>query len=164
MKSSKVSLLLITVGVIAIIFTGLSATYLQQIQQQNRLEEQLALVRRMLDKMQLEGLSAQQKELEEQLSQTTSQLEAAKAELSQLTESITASDTILDVAEVCAVAVTDISSSGQTSSDLAGITCLVLPLTVSVEGDVPSIISFITMLNHDFATGVVKSATIAIDT
>jgi len=49
------------------------------------------------------------------------------------------------------------ASLGVVRSQQTGINCSVLPLTASVEGDVPNLLRFITKLNDDFITGFVKS-------
>ncbi len=160
MKLSKTSWLVLTVGVAIIIFASLGVVRLQQLNEQNRLNEQLSLTEQRLDRLQVEQLSSQKEELERRLSQTMSQLEAAKASLSQPIESITVSDTLFDIAEACGVEITEFSSSELASSDLEGITCSVLPLTVTVEGDAPNLINFISKLNDDFLTGAIHSINI----
>lgn len=162
MKISKTSWLLIAIGVFIIAMVGLGAVRYQQVNQQNQLSEELALAEMKLNGFQLEQLSDRQGELEEQLSQTISQLEAAKAMLSQPNGSIVTSGILFDIAEAYGVEVTEISSSGPTNGELEGIACSVLPLTARVEGDVPALINFITRLNSDLTTGVVKSAEISI--
>jgi hypothetical protein len=82
--------------------------------------------------------------------------------LSQPNGSIVTSGILFDIAEAYGVEVTEISSSGPTNGELEGIACSVLPLTARVEGDVPALINFITRLNSDLTTGVVKSAEISI--
>ena len=46
--------------------------------------------------------------------------------------------------------------------DLEGVTASELPLTMRAEGDVANLIDFVTRLNGDLTTGVVKSAEISI--
>ena len=159
MRLSKIGWILLTVGIFAVMFVSLGATESQQIDQQNQLNEELLLAKQRLSNLQLEQLSSQQEELEKQLNQIISQaqFQAAKAILSQPANSIALSSTLFDIAETCGVEVTEIKSIGQATGDLGEITCSVLPVTVTVEGDVPKLISFITKLNEEFATGVVKS-------
>ena len=162
MKISKTSWLLIVVGVFIIAMVGLGAVRYQQVNQQNQLNEELALAEMKLNEFKLEQLSDRQGELEEQLSQTISQLGAAKAIFSQPNGSIVTSGILFDIAEAYGVEVTEISSPGPTNGELEGIACSVLPLAARVEGDVPALINFITRLNSDLTTGVVKSAEISI--
>ena len=162
MKISKTSWLLIAIGVFIITMVSLGAVRYQQVNQQNQMNEELALAEMKLNEFQLEQLSDRQGELEEQLSQTISQLGAAKAILSQPNGSIAASGILFDIAEAYGVEVTEISSPGPTNDELEGIACSVLPLAARVEGNVPALINFITRLNSDLTTGVVKSAEISI--
>ena len=162
MKLGKTSWLLLTIGVFIIPLAGLGAVRYQQVIQQNQLNEELTSAELKLNGFQLEKLSNQQGELENQLSQTESQLEAAKAILSQPLGSIATSNILFDVAEACGVTVTEISSSGWASDVLEVIPCSVLSLTARVEGDVPKLVSYITRLNGDLTTGVVKSVEIII--
>ncbi len=162
MKLSKKSWLILIVGIAIAIFAGLWLARGQQVDEQEQLREELSIVVMRLNGLQGEEISAQQAQLERQLSQTISQLETAKAVLSQSTGSITVSGTLFDIAEATGVEITEISSSGLSSDSLEGITCSVLPLTITVEGDVADIISFVGSLNHDFKTGIVKSVEISI--
>ena len=162
MKLSKTSWLILTVGIIIIVFASLGNIRLQQIHERNQLDEELSLAEWRLNEFQLEQLSSKQEELEKQLGQTISELETAKAVLSQPIGGIAANDILLSIAEACSVKVIEISSSGRTNGDLEGVTCLVLPLTARVEGDVSSLISFIIRLNGDFMSGVVKSVDISV--
>lgn len=162
MKLSKKSGLILIVGIAISIFAGLWLARGQQVDEQEQLHEELSIATMRLNGFQSDELSSQRGELEKQLSQTISQLETAKAVLSQSTESIAVSGTLFDIAEATGVEITEISSSHLSSDSLEGITCSVLPLSVTVEGDVTDIISFVGSLNHDFKTGIVKSVEISI--
>jgi len=162
LKLSKKSGLILIVGIAIAIFAGLWLARGQQVDEQEQLHEELSIVAMRLNGLQGEEISSQQGELEKQLSQTISQLETAKTTLSQSTESIAVSGTLFDIAEAIGVEITEISSSHLSSDSLEGITCSVLPLSVTVEGDVADIISFVGSLNHDFKTGIVKSVGISI--
>lgn len=163
MKLSKKSWLILIVGIAIAIFAGLWLARGQQVDEQEQLREELSIVAMRLENSQNnEEISAQQAQLERQLSQTISQLETAKAALSQSAGSIRVSGTLFDIAEATGVEITEISSSGLSSDSLEGINFLALPLTITVEGDVADIISFVGSLNHDFTTGIVKSVEISI--
>jgi len=162
MKFTKTSWLILSVGIFVIAFSSLGVARSQQIGEQNQVYEELSIAELRLSNFQLDDLSSQQEELEKQLSQTISQLETTKTKLSQPTESIAASDALFDIAKSCDVEVTEISSSGPASGNLEGLTCSILPLTAKVEGETYSLIKFITKLNDDFTTGVVKVAELSI--
>lgn len=162
MKLSKTGWLLLVIGVFIIILVGLGTVRAQQVHQQNELKEELALTQSKLQGIQLEQLSYRQEELERQLNQNDSQSDTAKAILSQPMGSITISDILFQIAEANSVNITEINSSGLGSEQLAGITCSVLAFTVRVVGEVADLVGYITSLNHNLATGIVKSTEINI--
>ena len=162
MKLSKKTWLVIAIGIFAIALIGLGMVHSQQVQQQNQLNEELTLAQMKLNGFQLAQLSDQQGELEEQLSQATSQFEAVKAMLSQPVGNIAASSILFDFAEAHGVKVTEMTSSGPVTENLEDVPCSVISLTAKVEGDVHNLVSFVTKLNSYFTTGVVKSVEINI--
>jgi len=162
LKLSKTTWLIITAGVFIIALAGLGMVWSQQVQEQNQLKEQLASAQSRLSGVQTEQLSTRQTDLEEQLSQTTSQYEAVKAILSQPVGSITISSILFDIAEAHELEVTQMTSPGLTGGYFEGITCSVITLSATVEGDVPNLVNFITKVNSHLTTGVVKSITITI--
>ena len=160
MKLSKTSWLLITIGVFVIVLVGLGVIRSQQVNQQNQLNEELNTAELKLNGLQTEPLSQRRAELEQQLSQITSQSETARTALSQPLGSIDVSDFLFDIAEANSVNITVLKSSGLASTELAGITCTVLPLSASVEGNLADLASFITQLNEDLANSVIGSVSI----
>ncbi len=162
MKLTKTSWLVIIIGFFVIILAGLSIVRSQQVHQQNQLNEKLALAQSRLEGIKLEQLSDREGELEEQLSQVTSQFKAVKAVLSQPVDSVTVNITLFDIIEAYGLKLTEMSSSSSANGGLEGINFSVISLTAKVEGDVPNLINFTTELNSYFAVGVVKSITITI--
>lgn len=162
MKLSKRTLLVIGAGAFIIILAGLAMVSSQQVGEQDQLNEQLTLAQSRLSGIQLEQLSSQQSELEKQLSQTTSQSEAVKAILSQPTGSVAVSTILFDIAEAHGLEVTGMTSPGPASEGLEEITCSVITLSATVEGDVPNLVNFVIKLNSHLATGVVRLVTITI--
>ncbi len=149
-------------GVFTIALFGLWTVYSQQADKQSHYNDELAATELKLNRVQIEQLSQRQEELEQQLTQNKSQSEAAKSALSQPIDSIEVSGILFDVAEDSGVEVTEISSSGLATAELDGLTCLVLPLTASVSGNVTDLASFVTKLNDDLITGVIKSVEIIV--
>jgi len=162
MRLGKTTLLVITAGVFIIALAGVGMVYFQQVHEQNHLNEQLALAQSRLSGLRLEQLSSQQAELGKQLSQATSQFEAVKTILAQPIGSIAVSNILFDIAEAHGLEVTEITAPGLAIEGLEGITYSVIPLSATVEGDVPNLVNFVTKLNSHLATGVVKSITITI--
>lgn len=162
MKLGKPSYLLVILGVVAAIFAVLWVMRSQQAPEQERLYEELSVAVVRLDNFNSDDLLSMQSELEQQISQTLSQLETARATGAQSVESISLSGTLFDIAEGAGVEVTAISSAQQSDSNWQGIPCLLLQLTVTVEGDVPNILSFIGGLDRTLTTAVIRSAVITI--
>ena len=157
MKLGKTSWIILTIGVLVVAFGTLGIARAYQIQEQEQLNEELSVAEMRLSKVQLKELRSQKSELEVQLDQTASQLEAAKDSLRQSIESIEVTDSVFEIAEACGVEIIDVSSSELDNDNLEGIDCSIIRLTMSVEGDVPNLISFVTKLNNDFITGIVRS-------
>ena len=163
MKLSKKSYFIVILGIVASIFAGLWVMRSQQAQERERLYEELSIAAIRLNNVKnSDEFLSQQGELERQISQTLSQLETAKATLSQSADSTSVSGTLFGIAEVAGVEITNISSSYLASGDWEGVTFSVLPLTVTVEGDVPGILSFIGSLDHTLTSAVIRSAVITI--
>ena len=162
MKLGKTGYLFVILGVVAAIFAGLWVRRSQQAQEQERLYEELSVAVVQLDNFNSDELLFQQAELEQQISQALSQLETAKAAVSQSAESISVSGTLFDIAELAEVEVTAISSAQPSGNNWQGIPCLVLPVTVTVEGDVANLITFVGKVDRTLTTAVIRSAVITI--
>ncbi len=162
MKLTKTSWLIIIVGIFTIILGGLGVVRMQQVQEQNELNEKLAAAQSKLSTIQPEQLSYRQKELEQQLNETASESKTARATFSQTIGVITVSATLFNIAEANSVNITEINSSGMAENKLEGVPCLTLPLTARVEGETMNLVSFITQLNEELATGAVESLEISI--
>ncbi len=162
MKLSKTSYLVIILAIVAGIFINLWVMRGRQVQEQERLYDELSIAAMRLNNVNSDELLSQQGELERQINQTLSQLEAAKATLSRSADSIAVSGTLFDIAEASGVEITNISSTYHSVGDWEGVAFSVLPLTVTVEGDIPGILSFINSLDDALSTAVIKSAVISI--
>jgi len=162
MKLSKTSYMVIVLGVVASVFAVLWVMRGKQIQERERLNDELSVATMILDKVKSEEGLSQQEGLEKQISQVLSQLETAKATLSQSVNSIAVSGTLFNTAGAAGVEITNLSSSSYSTGDWQGVTFSVLPVTVTVEGDVPGILSFIGSLNRDLNAAVIRSAVITI--
>ncbi|MFC2035968.1 hypothetical protein ACFLUJ_07620 [Chloroflexota bacterium] len=160
MKIIKKVWLIIAIGICIIVGISLGVVYFQQMGEQNELDEQLTLLQIRLSGVQLEQISSQQAELEEQLIQASSQLETDRVMLSQSVGSVTVTSVLFDLAKAYDVKVTKVTSPGPITENLEGITYSVIPLTAEVTGGVSNLVSFVTSINSYFATGIVKSVTI----
>jgi len=162
MKLSKKGWTLLGVGILIVAFVSLGLTYLKQANEQKRLDEELFLAEQKLNSLELKSLYSEEEELDKHLSQLTAQLQSNpdKVVLSQPLISTDITDTLFDIAELCAVEIYSITSSGLGSGGLESLTCSALPITVTVKGDVANLITYITKLNDDFANGTVQAVQI----
>jgi len=161
-KLGKTSILLLAVGIAVIAFISLGVARAQQLQEQDRVNEELSLVTWRLNTLRVAQLQSQCEELEEQLGQITVQLEATRTVLTLPVGSIDADDLLFSIAEYCNVEITGIISSGIRGDMLEGVPCSVLTLNVDVEGDVSDLISFANSVNADFETGAIEAVDIQI--
>ncbi len=161
-KLSTTSWIFLTIGIFGILVLSLNVAYAQQSQEQSQLNEELAQAQLRLKKYPAQQISSQKSELESRLAEAELQLKVTKVGLYWSTESIEASDALFELAEASYVEVTGISSPGLTTEELEGVTFSVLPLTVTIEGDVLNLIDFIYKWTHEYPTGVVQSVEITV--
>jgi hypothetical protein len=162
LKLSKTSWLMLSIGIFVVVAVGLGLTRSQQLNEQGRLDEELSVAEKRLNNLQVKELGQQQEELQRRLDEGTIRLMAAKDNLRQAVKSITVIDEFFEIAQSCSVEVMGISSSSIKQEKLEGIVCSAITLNAAVQGEALNLISFITKLNNDFTTGVVKSAQISI--
>lgn len=160
MKLSKKAQIALGVGIFVVLAGSLLMLYLQQGQEQSRLNQELDVAQLRLDKHPLDEFSFQIRELGWRLVQAESRISATKDSLRQSVDSIEATETLLQVIEAQGVGIIEISSPGLSSEDLEGSVYSVLVLTVVVEGDVPELVHFIAELSSKFPTGVLESVEI----
>jgi len=144
-------------GFLIIILIPLSLTYSSQIQEQKQLDEQLDLVQSQISTTQTTQLTFQLAELEKQLSQSASQYKAVKAVLSKPIGSITAGNILFDIVEAHGLQVMEMAVPGPVGGDIEGVPCSVVTVNATVEGDLSSMVSFISKLNSYLVTGFIKS-------
>lgn len=147
---------------LAAILGGLGTVQARQAGEKSRLGDELALVEEGLSGSQRGQAGSSQGEMESRLSETTADLSTAKGQLSRSTDSIIANETLFDLAGLCGVVVTKIRVSPFTAEDLAEVPCSILPVTVTVEGEMPQLIDFIMTLNTSVTNGLVRSASASI--
>jgi len=162
LKLGKTSWLILSAGILIIVFGSLGGAGFQQVNERNQLDEEFSMTELRLDKLQVKQPYFQEEQLKEQLNQIILQLEAARDALHPSIKSTEVIDSLFGIAKACGVKIIAINSSGLASEELEGITCAVIRLALVVEGNVSQLIDFITELNSDFTTGVVSSTNIAI--
>lgn len=162
LKLSKTSWLILSAGIFMVVLAGLGLTRSQQIQEQATLEEELSINEMRLNQFNVAQLQQQRDELRGVIDDNTIRLNEAKYGLRATVESIDVTDEFFVIASDCDVLVTSISSSSIGSDVLNGIGCATISLNACVSGELENIIDFIISLNHDYATGYVKSVQISI--
>ncbi len=162
MKLSKASWLILSTGVFVVVVAGLGLTRSQQIQQESQLGDELGLTQTRLTKFDIDQLRQQQADLQKQLDESAIQLTAAKDKLHQNIESIDVTDEFFRIARSRGVTVASISSSKISTEKLGDIVCSVIELSGTATGKVSNLINFVTGLNTDFTTGVVRSVQMSI--
>jgi len=162
LKLGKNIILAIAVGAFVIILASLGMILFQSRGELTLVEEQFTQTELQLQRINLDKLSAQQTDLEDQLRDAESQLELIKGVLSEPTGSVAAATGIFEMAESYGLTVTGITSPGPDIENLEGVILEVVSLTAEVNGDVPGLVDFTTALNSYFTTGAVKTVTITV--
>lgn len=155
----KTSWIAIILGSFVIVLVGLGLVSLQQIQEKARLNNELTQSRAELDGIQLEPLSEQQADLENQLIQATAEFETSREILSKPMETVSIIKSVYDIADNSEVEVTQVNSS-VTSEQSEGINCSTRTISAKISGDPANLVSFITILNGRLPTGVINSMTV----
>lgn len=171
MKLSKTSWLILGIGILAIGVGGLYMLYSQQRQEQQRLDDRLAVAQ-----MTLPTLVSEKEDSERQLTQLKNQLARLETELTQAgsllaeaamsfpdsVESIEYGEALFQIADD--LEITRITTSPPTYKEVEGVTLSVGSFMVNVVGDVADILDFIdTIATHeDFLSTTVELVNIDI--
>jgi low temperature requirement protein LtrA len=162
MKLSRRSWFIITLGFYIMVTTSLFVVYFQHAQERAQLEEELASARSRLSSVKVEPLAQKQDALEENLNQAYEQYEADKEKFAQSVESIVVSNVLYSMASANSVNITEMRAADVSNEEVQGVSCLALTIDAKVEGYVTDLAAFITQLNSDLTTAVVKSVNIDI--
>jgi hypothetical protein len=162
LKLSKTSWFILSIGLFIVIIAGLGLTHSQQLKAQSQLDDELDIAEMRLSKLGFDELRLKQEDLQRQLDERNLELTEAKDKLRQTIESIHVTDEFFEIAQSCYVQVDSISSSDIKTGKLGDISCSIITLKATVEGEVSNIIDFVIKLNNDFTTGVVESARMSI--
>ena len=162
LKISKTTLFLLMIGIFLVLLASLGMAYGGQRKEQSQVNQELSLAQLMLAKYSPDELSSQQKDLESQLAQIESKVQATKAQLNRSMENFQIADTLFMLAEASDVEVIEISQSAPTTGEVEGNTFSGLRHSVTIEGDVSNLISFIFELRQEFSTDVTESINISI--
>ncbi len=106
--------------------------------------------------MQSQPLLARKADLEDRIKRAQRQLESAKTVLRQDVDDIDVSDSMFQLARESNVRVMELRTTGFTTDSLQSVPVTALPLSITVAGQVPDILQFISKLGS-YSTGLVKN-------
>lgn len=158
MKLGKKSILIIGVGIFVIALIGLWLVYSQQLTQKEELESTLDTTKLKLTGINNETLSRRRAELEWQLEQVSSQADAARETFVQPVNSISVNDHLFEIAAAHSVNITAISSSGPVEEEFSGLVLPALPFSITATGNMTDLADFITRLNDDYPSCLIRTA------
>ncbi|MBI2852678.1 MAG: hypothetical protein HYX84_06220 [Chloroflexi bacterium] len=138
--------------------------YSRQTQEQDQLNKELDAAQARLAAVSSTTLSARQSDLDAQLISLQADIESFKSQLSPEVISPDISDALFATAREKKVEITSLSSNSRANSEVENVPGLILPLTLSVKGNVPSMLSFVSELGVKFPTGVVRAVDLTIHT
>lgn len=162
MKKNKKLLVYIGIGVYVIAAAASGYILLGKFSEQSKVDEELTLAEADLERTDIDRLSGQIGELEEQLTAIIAQTDTYKTMMSKELFNVRASTIVFDVAGENYVEVIDLNSKSAFPEMLKNIPCDVVPLEAIIEGNVEDIVSFVTQLNTALTTGVIKSVNLTI--
>lgn len=162
MKLSKTSWLILSAGLFVVILAGLGVTRSQQLQEQTKLDEELAISETRLNKLQVTEMNQRLAELQEQLEESEARLTEAKDRMRQTVESIDVTDKFFVIAEYSGVEIMNITTSEIQSGNVESISAATINISAYVTGELDDLIDFVINLNSGYTTGVVTAADITI--
>jgi Tfp pilus assembly protein PilO len=157
LKISKKVLRYIGIGIYVIALLVSGYLLFGKFGEQSKVDEELTLAEANLERTDTDRLSGQISDLEDQLTQITSQTDTMKNMMSQEIANVAASTIVFEIADATYVEVIDLNSLSAFSEVLEDIPCNVVPLEAKIEGNVEDLVSFVTRLNTTLTTGVIKS-------
>ena len=137
MKPSKKVWLIIGIAIFAIVLAVLFSFYSRQAGERGQLENNLLAAQALLPQ-----LTAQKKDLEDQLAQAQSLLDSSRVKFPESVESIEYGEDLFEIADDCDVELTRLTASMPTGSA----TYSVSSFAVDVNGDVSDILDFVDAL------------------
>jgi hypothetical protein len=139
---------------------SLFVVYFQHAHERDQLKEDLVSARSRLSSVKVEPLTQQKDVLEGNLNQAYEQYEADKEKFAQSIESIVVSNILYSMARANSVNITEMRAADVSNEEVEDVSCLALTIDAKVEGYVADLAAFVTQLNSDLTTAVVKSVNI----
>lgn len=160
-KFSKTGWLVLGASVFLVVVGGLGVIRSQQMQEQNRLDEDIYTVEERLDAFKLDDLNQQLEMLIEQAEDSESQLIEAQTRLDRTVASADVVEEFYAIAEFSGVTVQSLSNTAIANDDIADVTLAMTAINANVYGELDDIIDFIINLNNGFTAGYVKTCQIS---
>lgn len=159
-KLSRTVWVVLTIGVLLLLFLTLGIAYRGQLQEQDQLNNQIAAMRQKIAKYPIMELSTREADINKQLVDVEAQIGILKTNLTQSTDGIDAANRLYEMAETAGVELIEVRSSGLGPQNIEKMSFITQPLTLKVKGDAAHLIEFILSISKKFSTGVVKSVEI----
>ena len=156
-KLSKTSWLILSTGIFVVVLAGLGITRSQQIQEQGKLEDELIISQKSLEKSQITDLAQNLEELQQKTEEEQLQLDEARKRLDQTVVSVDVTDEFFSIAKYCDVVVMNMNTTPIHPNTYEGIGLSATELNATAEGGLTELVNFVMSLNNDFTTGLVKS-------
>jgi hypothetical protein len=161
-KLSKTSWLILSAGVFVVVLAGLGITRSQQMQEQDKLSQELSISKRSLENAQVADLKARLDELNQRTEEEQLQLDDARSRLDKTVVSVDVTDEFFSIADYCGVRVITMSTTPIQNTKYEGIGLKTTSLSATATGDLDQVIQFVMSLNNDFTTGLVRTFQIEI--
>jgi len=162
MKFTKISLLIIGVGVLIAVFVILYLSYSQNVNQREALFQTIEAAQNQISKIsaQKRPLEPQVAQLEQKIADLKSSYDKAKGEFPvPPTQSIEYDNELSDLAEDCAITVTKLTATDSTVLKEGSTTYIATDFTVEVKGDRTNLLDFIHRVSQSkyFSTASINS-------
>ncbi len=173
MKISKITWIILGVGIFAIACGALYMVYSRQVSEERQLNDSIAAAQGSFAKAvsekgswanQLTKLKGQLTQLQGELTKAKSLFDNTTASLPKSVESIEYDEKIFKIADNWNLVITSLSASEAKSKQVSGVTFWVTPFTVHLTGEVADILSFVHTIatDKDFATANVDKVTLSV--
>ncbi|GEM_PF-3564917 len=154
-KISRVSQLILVLGIFIIISGALFLVWREQVKAQENLRKELTLIQTLLSKPPPPPLAY----LEAKIQATEAELKATEALFPKLEQSLEITESLVKLAEQFKLQVTGMSTR-VTSTKIEKVDYQVINLELELQGSITSILSFINRLGKEFPTAEIASVSL----
>jgi hypothetical protein len=161
-KLTKTGWLILAAGVFVVALASLGVTRTQQLKEKSKLDQELESSTQILEKLQTSDLRQQLDDLQQKVEETEILKDEAAQSLNETVVSVDISDELFTIADYCGVTVMNLVTSPINQSKYANINLNSTTMNIHVNGDLPNLVNFVTSLNNDYKTGVVKTYQISV--